>query len=313
MTLRSFDLATDYSAVTSVVNAAYPAYPFTPESLRHRDEREPEHCLRARWVAEVGGETVGVGGYEQRSDMYAPGRFELRLYVTPERQCEGIGRALYATVLSALEKLSPTELRTFCQETEPRALRFFAERGFSETMRDGQAYLDLSAFDSESWPTDLPEGVTIASYEALQNRPGFVEELCALHNAIMADVPPLGVRSPVSADDFARRFLDPHDKRLDGSFAAVGPGGSLIGVSELRNAQDGARKTLWIGLTGVRRDGRGKGVALALKLAAMRWARARGYESLRTGNASDNVPILTLNERLGFVREPWRVQLARPA
>ena len=129
----------------------------------------------------------------------------------------------------------------------------------------------------------------------------------------MADVPPLGVRSPVSMEDFAQRFLDPHDKRLDGSFATVGPGGALIGVSELRNAQDGSCETLWIGLTGVRRDWRGKGVALALKLAAMRWARAHGYESLRTGNASDNVPILTLNDRLGFVREPWRVHLARPA
>ena len=138
MRLRPFDSETDYPTVTSVVNAAYPAYPFTPESLRHRDEREPEHCLRARWVVEVGGEVVGVGGYEQRSDMYAPGRFELRLYVAPERQGEGIGRVLYETVLGALDKLVPTELRTFCQETEPRALRFFSERGFSETMRDGQ-------------------------------------------------------------------------------------------------------------------------------------------------------------------------------
>ena len=174
--------------------------------------------------------------------------------------------------------------------------------------------LDQTAFDPSAWQTPLPDGVTIQSYAHLQQvRPDFARSLCELHNAIMADVPPIGVRSPLPLEEFARRFLDSADKRLGGSFAAVASDGALVGVSELRAAPDGSTDTLWVGLTGVRRDWRGKGVALALKLAAIRWAHEGGCKIIRTGNALDNVPILTLNERLGFVREPWRVHLSRRA
>jgi len=78
-----------------------------------------------------------------------------------------------------------------------------------------------------------------------------------------------------------------------------------------RPAADGTPGLVWIGLTGVRREWRGKGIALALKLMAMRWAQRSGYVCIRTGKASNNVPILTLNKQLGFVREPWRVLFSR--
>ena len=65
------------------------------------------------------------------------------------------------------------------------------------------------------------------------------------------------------------------------------------------------------GLTGVRRRYRRRGVALALKLRGIHYARARGYSFVRVDNDSANVPMLALNERLGFVREPAWVLLAK--
>jgi mycothiol synthase len=310
--LRPFDSERDYPQVAAVLSAAYPSYPFTPDALKKRDEREPAHCLARRWVAEESGKLVGVGGFFQRSDMHTPGRFFAMVYVLPERQGQGVGQKLFAVILEALTALGATELRSFCAETDPRSLGFLAARGFAETMRDGPAMLTLSSFDSALWPLEPPSGVQILSYEQLQSRPDFVESLCALHNAIMEDVPPIGVRSPVAPEDFAHQFLDPSEKHFAGSFAAVDrTTDALIGCSELRRPPDGAIDAAWIGLTGVRREWRGRGVALALKLSAMRWAEEAGYAFLRTGNASDNLPILTLNDRLGFVREPWRVLFVR--
>ncbi|MGQ9699523.1 MAG: GNAT family N-acetyltransferase [Candidatus Bipolaricaulaceae bacterium] len=58
------------------------------------------------------------------------------------------------------------------------------------------------------------------------------------------------------------------------------------------------------GLTGVRREHGGKGVAMALKLQVIRYAREKGYTRIKTWNATTNLPIVVLNEKLGFVRQP---------
>lgn len=311
MIIRDFRPEQDYPAVAEVLSAAYPSYPFTSEGLKARDERQPESCLRRRWVAELEGQIVGAGGYGQRSDMYQPGRFEVTAHVLPTYQGQGIGQTLFQTTLDSVEALGATELQSFCQEDNPRAVRFLNERGFTELMRDGPAYLDLLTFDSAAWPVNAPTSIRIESYETLAENPEFAADLCALQNVIMEDVPPIGARTPLSLEDFIRQRMNAHDKLFPGSFAAVTDSGGLVGCSELRQAADGTPGLVWIGLTGVSRDWRGKGVALALKLTAIHWAQQNGYTGIRTGNASNNVPILALNERLGFVREPWRILFSR--
>ena len=315
MTIRPFQPERDYPAVAAALSAAYPSYPFTPERLRARDESAPAHCLRGRWVAEEGGAVLGAGGYEQRADMYAPGRYEVQVHVLPDRQRQGIGGRLYGAVSEALSLRSPSELRAFCLETDSGAIGFLTRRGFVQTRRDGQASLDLAAFDSDGWPSSkkLPPGIHIVSFADIADDPGFATRLCALHNAVMADVPPIGVRTPLAQADFVRLRLDPSDKLLEGSFAAVGPDGGLVGLSELRRAPDGSSSTLHVGLTGVVRSWRGRGIGLALKLAAIRWAKESGCVAIRTGNDADNIPILRLNARLGFVRDPWRLHFVRNA
>lgn len=52
--------------------------------------------------------------------------------------------------------------------------------------------------------------------------------------------------------------------------------------------------------TGVDREYRGRGIALALKLLTIRRSRALGATYLRTNNDSENAPILHINRKLGF-------------
>ena len=46
---------------------------------------------------------------------------------------------------------------------------------------------------------------------------------------------------------------------------------------------------------------RRRGVALALKLRGVAYARAHGYTRVNTGMASNNAAVVALNTRLGFV------------
>ena len=63
--------------------------------------------------------------------------------------------------------------------------------------------------------------------------------------------------------------------------------------------------------TGVIRTHRRRRIALALKLAAIRYARSQGARSLSTHNDSTNGPMLALNRKLGYVPEPGRYTLRR--
>lgn len=318
-TLRPFT-SDDYPAVVAVRNVASPEFLVTEALLRFWDESGDERCRRARWVAEApDGRIVGAGNYGQQVSTFDPRRFTLEVHVFPEWQCRGVGRVLYEQVMSALTAFDPLSVRAFAREDKPRAVRFLTDRSFEEDMRDGRATLDLSAFDPATW-TFADEaaragGVTISTLAELSSEPGRDHKLHDLFGAIMADVPPLGKRVPVPFDTFVRSRLRRPDLLPDAYFIAVAPSGDYVGTSALHTVpQPDSNENgpvIATGVTGVRREWRRKNIALALKVRGIAYARAHGYAHLRTWNASHNEPILALNDRLGFAREPWRIQFVK--
>lgn len=57
-------------------------------------------------------------------------------------------------------------------------------------------------------------------------------------------------------------------------------------------------------ITGVDRAHRGRGVALALKLLSIEYARRCGADYIRTHNDAENAPILAINRKLGYQPQP---------
>ena len=53
-------------------------------------------------------------------------------------------------------------------------------------------------------------------------------------------------------------------------------------------------------ITGVLPAYRGRKIAQALKLIAIRYAKARGANYIRTDNDSENAPMLAINRKLGY-------------
>ena len=84
--------------------------------------------------------------------------------------------------------------------------------------------------------------------------------------------------------------------------AVADDGERFVGTSQL--GQGTSPEELRTGLTGVRREYRRRGIALALKVHALAFARSRGYQRVLTENESNNRGILAINERLGFVKNP---------
>ena len=86
--------------------------------------------------------------------------------------------------------------------------------------------------------------------------------------------------------------------------------GEYVGMTELWSNQ--ADPELFdIGVTGVLRPHRRRGIAMALKLRGIEFAQRRGIRELSTWNASHNEGILAVNRRLGFLRRPAHIAFVK--
>lgn len=116
---------------------------------------------------------------------------------------------------------------------------------------------------------------------------------------------------PAPWSTFERFVQDTHDPRalLDAFFLAK-MGDLYVGVSVLKRSEADPH-LLWQQLTAVLPEYRGQGIATALKLRTVEYARAHGYREFRTYNSSRNGPMLAINGKLGFVRQPAWIDFLR--
>jgi RimJ/RimL family protein N-acetyltransferase len=63
--------------------------------------------------------------------------------------------------------------------------------------------------------------------------------------------------------------------------------------------------------TGTRRAFRGRGLALAAKLASIEWANANGVTSMHTYNDETNAAMLAVNRRLGYAPAGRQVEMLK--
>jgi len=64
-------------------------------------------------------------------------------------------------------------------------------------------------------------------------------------------------------------------------------------------------------LTGVHRDYRGRGLALAVKLKGIEYAKRRGAKSVLTHNDSTNERMLAVNRKMGYESKPGMFLLVK--
>jgi GNAT superfamily N-acetyltransferase len=305
LTIRPF-VPEDYPALAEITTAVEPEYPETAEHIRHHDEtRDPELKFH-RFVAVVDEQVVGLVGCED----YPRGtdRFWFWIEVHPEHQGRGYGSALYSHVVDFLKPFNPPVLRSESRENRARGRKFLEDRGFVEEMREKESALKVATFDPTHYEADmakvLAQGIVLKSYAELRAIAKDVDalhrELDDLHWAIGLDIPSPdeNVRRPHS--EFLKRFENPLF-RPEGNIYAV-DGERVIGGSILWGRPTDT--DLNTGMTGVLREYRKRGIATALKVTALTFAKQYGATYVRTQNEENNTGMLGINIRLGFEPQP---------
>lgn len=313
--IRSFtgSLA-DYTTTIDLIHAAMPDFTNSVEEWQFADRNRPAHLKTARWIAERAGRPVGYASYTQFADMYHPQRFVIFLAVPPELRRQGIGSALYTTVLTALAEQQAISVRARYRSDYCASERFLQARGFVEDMRDWESRLELRHFDPAAHADALAHvhahGIRIVTLrELIASDPDHRERLYNLNMLLEADIPNPEPFTPPSREHFAKWVFENPNLLPDGYLVAL-HGDDYVGSTSLwtSKAEPGVLHT---GMTGVRREYRRKGIALALKLRALAFAQAHGTTMVKTWNESNNRGMLSINEALGFVKQPAWVNTQR--
>jgi GNAT superfamily N-acetyltransferase len=254
-------------------------------------------------IARIDGAVAGSGFaaiQPQRPELVV-----VLLTVLAEQRRRGAGTRLYETISAWARERGLDELEVVVSDDDAESLAYAQRRGFVEDRREKGVALRLA--EIEPPPVEPPPGVEIVTWA---ERPKLARGMYEVAVEASPDVPGWEDELMEPFEDWLAHDMQGSGDRPEATFVAL-VGDEVVGYAKfsLTAAQP---TTAHHDLTGVKRAWRGRGVARALKATQIAWAKANGYEELRTRNDERNAPIRRLNEEFGYRPAIGRIYLKGP-
>lgn len=283
--LRQEDAAT----VAGLELAVNPHQIATPASIWHRASRNIGREERREWVVEVDGEIAGSGGgcagFEWAVPTRGKGRFWLCVH--PDRRRRGLGQALYDEASEYLRARGAWRLRTWV-DGDAAGTHFVERRGFACRGFDVVSSLELVG-------ANLPApSAPVVPLGGVRDR---IDDLYAICAAGEIDMPGDEPETELELETWKLDDFGAPDLSDEGSFVALA-GERPVSLAFL--TVDPARRLAYNRMTATLPEFRRRGLGLAVKTAAARWAAAHGFERIVTENESTNEGMRAINDRLGY-------------
>lgn len=317
MQIRAFT-ENDYETVANIEKAVNPDLADSAEEMRFYDTTRDKHLVFKRFLAEdTDGKAFGVGTFHHSADRFHPNKFFVDINVLPNQRNQGVGRGLLEHVLTQLEDHQAVTVRAVTRVDWTHGIRFLEKSGFTEEYRAWESRLDVQGFDASPYlqlEVQLKlEGIELKSYADLLGTPDLAHELWHLEMDASRDMPDPEPFTETTFERFETRALNNPDFVPEAYLVAVksDSAAKLEFLSESTLWWSEGKPDAWNGATGTRREWRGKQIALALKVKNILWAKQMGIAQIKTFNDDVNRPMLAINEKLGFVKQPAWVHFVR--
>jgi GNAT superfamily N-acetyltransferase len=295
--IRELDPERDATDVVALLHESDPLLILSAESWLHRLQTVPERARQRMWGAELDGQVVGYAfgflNFFTHGSTTALGR----VVVGSAHRRRGIGTALHDRLVDHAAALSAGSiLHSFVENAD--GVAFATRLGYHEARAEQESVLDPRTVSELPPPT-----LDIRPLRAADPQDVYLVDMTATR-----DVPLVEQVDEVPYGEWEDHVLRHPHLSADGSFLAY-VDGEPAAVSILL-ADDASRRTANM-FTGTLPRFRGRGLALAVKLASIAWANERGMVSMATTNDERNAPMLAINRRLGYVPAGRRVDWLR--
>lgn len=304
--LREY-LPSDIPAFVAILNRTFPDNPRDVEKEKYMESIYPPDNPRLRYAVEnSAGRVIGVGTCLRPFWMNMTDTYSMWITIDPAWRRRGIGRSMLGKLEVYAQQQGAVKLRTDCREDSADSIEFLKTCGFNNYGLRFESQIDLTQIAESKFgavidraTADGYEFTTLAAERTIN--PEADRCLYELDELTSEDVPlPGGARWESSFENFKHMNLEGPESDVN----AIGIAkyrGQFVGLTIVWFGKD---KPAYTAMTGVRREHRGHGLALALKLLSFRAIKARGYTAVRTTNDTANPAILRLNEKLGYQKLP---------
>jgi len=282
--------------------------PITADLLAERERQASDSIVQQRLVAVDEAGSIAAFGKVDRQPWVPAGQFGLQLLVDPPARRRGIGTTLYDALATFLQEQGAVRVDARIRDDEPDSRRFAEARGFRVAHHAFESILELDRFDPTPFAGHVEhlqsQGLRFFSFAETDGSEEARRRLYELNIETARDEPAQDPHWQWPFEQFTRDVFEASWFRPEGQIFAA-DADRWIGIAAVGQGEPGV---MFNAFTGVRREYRGRGIALALKLLAIDFCRRTGAARIRTNNDSKNAPMLAINRRLGYLPEPgWYV------
>lgn len=302
VTIRPPDGAADYRAINELLTIDRGGV-INPEHLEVEGAQATLPGVRRRVVAVDSVHTVVGTSYLHYEPWMPLGQFDLFLVVAPAYRQQGIGTQLYNEAIVYAKTSGATALSATLSDHTSEAQSFANQCGFTLTQHWVYWELPLAIFQETPFlaalTTAQARGIRFFTFADAGNTPETQRKLYNLNRQTSLEAP--GEDSFPTFDEFVTDIVSAPWFRPDGQIVAA-DGDRWVGLGAV--GVDGIRA--FNAFTGVDREYRRQGLATALTLLTIRYARQHKATRLEICNDSRNTPMFTMQEKLGYYRIPGR-------
>jgi len=306
ITLRPVDLDRDFGQLAELFSAEQNE-PTTEAGLRSDYEAHKERIIRLMTAQDESGQLLGFN-WMTRS-RFDPKQAYLYVIVKPQYRGQGVGGRLYTDLELAAKSAQVTQLEVGVRDDCPKC-RFFADwNGFSEQRHSIGMTLDLTAFDDHPYEATISrlqaEGFLFTSMDALGNTEEAQRKLYTLNDMTASEAPGSeGVHPWLDFADFQRSVCNSDWYKPAGQMVVIDTAtGDWAGLSAITRFE-GADYAYNLH-TGVDKRYRGRKLAQAVKVLALRYARdVLKVNEVHTNHNSQNDPMIAIDRKMGYVQTP---------
>ncbi|MFK7802752.1 MAG: GNAT family N-acetyltransferase [Anaerolineae bacterium] len=295
----------DYAICVELYNKAWPEYYRTEKVYRFSDGARNPKYFHKRIIAEQNGVPVGLCTYMEEYESEDEDDYFTMISIDPAADYLATAESIFGHMITDLRSRNGIKLNTVFLEDRLETKTYLESSGWAFAQRDPRSELDVQTFDFGPYSgldeKMAAEGIEIANLTALKERfPDWQRLMYELEGPIIRDIPaPFPIKQE-PFEDFVKWFDHPNFLPESDFYALEGD--KWVGLSNVKKV-DGISDYMSVGLTGTLPSHRRRGIATALKVKTIEFAKQYGAKFIRTDNEENN-PMYYLNLQLGFEPKP---------